>query len=165
MPRSYLRLRFWDEGDGTGELFARAEADGFAGEGSAYFPITELKEFAQAVSEFPLPSNDKRLSLASGFANMDGRGGLDQEHLAINVYAVDTHGYIGLQIRMATQVSESTRPESQKAAKIEIVTTYEPLSRFGKDLLAVLQGKANEASLEGESIGWWPRRKGVTLAS
>ncbi len=153
MTRNYLRLRFLDDGDGTGKLLACAEAGGFRGESGAYFGVEELKNFANAISLFPLPSNDKRLSIASGFCKKDGSGELDQEHLAISVYAADARrGYIVVQIRMATEVWESTRPESQMAAKIEVVTTYEPLSRFSKDLLSLLDGRVREALLEGETI-------------
>jgi hypothetical protein len=153
MTGSYLQLRFLDDGDGTGKLVACAEADGFRGEGSAYFDIKELEGFANAIALFPLPGNDKRLSIASGFCKKDGSGELDQEHLAISVCPADARrGYIGIQVRMTTELWEGTRPESQKSAKIEVVTTYEPLSRFSKDLLAVLQGKTREALLEGETI-------------
>jgi len=42
------------------------------------------------------------------------------------------------------------RPEQQRIAQLEIVTTYEPLSRFSKNLLAVLDGTTPEATLDGE---------------
>jgi hypothetical protein len=56
-------LRFSNDGDGTGELHARAEADGFAGESGAYFHTSELEEFANTVGTFLLPVGDKRLSV------------------------------------------------------------------------------------------------------
>jgi len=54
MARGFLRLRFHDEGDGTGKLVADAEANGFAGSGGAYFDKQELSDFAQALEAFPL---------------------------------------------------------------------------------------------------------------
>jgi len=53
---------------------------------------------------------------------------------------------------MATEVWQATRPESQKIARIEVVTTYEPLSRFSRDLLSLLNGTIKQALLEGQSI-------------
>jgi len=38
------------------KLMARAEADGFSGEGGAYFNVEELEEFAEALRVFPPPS-------------------------------------------------------------------------------------------------------------
>jgi hypothetical protein len=151
MTGSYIRLRFADDGDGTGKLLARAEADGFAGEGGAYFNIETLEEFATALAVFPMPSEDKRRSISSGFG---GRGEtLEQEHLGISVYPADARrGYVGIQVRMATEIWQETRPESGKHAIVEVVTTYEPLSKFSKDLIAVLRGSMKEALLEGQNI-------------
>ena len=53
---------------------------------------------------------------------------------------------------MATEVWKETRPESKKMAVVEVVTTYEPLSKFSKDLIALLHGKIKEAALQGQSI-------------
>ncbi len=151
MSRTYLRLRFRNDGDGTGKLLARAEADGFAGEGSAYFNTSAIEEFAEAIGAFPLPSQDPRLSIASGFSRLERHDGVEDEHLAITVYLADAQrGYIGIQIRMATEAWQNTRAQSQKTARIEVLTTYEPLSKFSKDLLALLHDKTDEALLEGE---------------
>ena len=125
---------------------ARAEADGFAGEGEAYFNVSELQQFALAIAVFPLPDNDDRLAISSGFG-----APLEQEHLGINVYAADSQrGYVGVQVRMATKVSPATRPMSRKATTIEVVTTYAPLARFSRDLMAMLRGEIHEATLKGE---------------
>ena len=149
---NYLRLRFLDDGDGTGKLLARAEADGFSGEGGAYFDVETLQEFADALRMFPLPSEDSRRSIASGYWNEKDLK-LDQEHLGISVNpACAKRGYIGIQVRMATELWPGTRPESRKQAVIEILTTYEPLSKFSRDLTAVLRGSLKEAFLEGENL-------------
>lgn len=129
---------------------ARAEADGFAGEGEAYFDIPSLQDFAAAIALFPLPKDDERLSISGGFGASS-----EQEHLGISIYAADRQrGYIGVQVRMATKVWQDTRPMSRKAAVIEVVTTYEPLARFSKDLAAMLRGELREATLKGEE---WTR--------
>lgn len=153
MKGSLLRLRFDDDGDGSGKLIARAEADGFAGEGGAYFNIAEIERFATALGAFPLPHDDERLSIAGGFWSQERRDHLEQEHLGISVYPADARrGYIGIQVRMATELSRGSRPQSRKSATVEVVTTYEPLSRFGKDLREVLAGKLKEAVLLGEKL-------------
>jgi hypothetical protein len=150
MSRSYLRLRFQDDHDGTGKLLARAETAGFAGESAAYFNISEIEEFAAAIGGFPIPENES-YSIASGFGKKDESGELEQEHLGIEAYLLDAQrGYVGVQVRMATELWSPARPESQKAARIEIVTTYEPLSKFSKDLIGLVHGTLSEALLVGE---------------
>ena len=107
MTSSYLRLRFQDDGDGTGKLLARAEAAGFAGEGGAYFNTSAIEEFAEAIGAFPLPSEDPRLSIAGGFSRLERHDGVEVEHLAITVYLADAQrGYIGIQSRMATEAGK-----------------------------------------------------------
>ena len=51
---------------------------------------------------------------------------------------------------MATEVWDAIAHRSQRIAQVEIVTTYEPMARFSKDLLAMLDGIASAATLEGE---------------
>jgi hypothetical protein len=151
MPRSYVRLTFDNDDDGTGKLLARAEARGFAGEGGAHFSIPQLEAFAASLLAFPLPS-DTSPSIAGGFWSNANRGELDQEHLAIGVYPLDKTGHLGVQVRMATQLWQEQRPQSQSATKLELVTTYEALARFSHAITALVRGTTKEAILEGEDL-------------
>jgi hypothetical protein len=146
MSESYLRLRFGNEGERWGELFARAQADGFSGEGSGYFDIDEIEKFALAVGAFPL----KMSSISGGFEKRDSAGKLE-EHLGISLYAIDSRGHIRVQVRMSTTADPGdTRSESQNSAKVELVTTYEPLSKFSRGLIALVRGSVAEIRLDGE---------------
>ena len=147
MRHGFLTLWFSDDGDGTGTLDVEAGTDGFSGRSHAYFNKDEISRFAVALSKYPL-LRDHGCSLTSGFGESRDRPA--QEHVGIDAYPVNSRGYIGLQVRMATAVWTDTRPESQRIAQLEIVTTYEPLARFSKDLLAVLDGTLSEATLEGD---------------
>jgi len=147
MRHGFLTLGFSDDGDGTGTLDVEAEVDGFSGRSHAYFNKDEISRFAEALSQYPLPP-DQGCSLTGGFGESRGRPA--QEHVGIDVYPVNRRGYIGIQVRMATAVWSETRPESQRIAQLEIVTTYEPLNKFSKDLLALLSGTVSEATLEGD---------------
>jgi hypothetical protein len=147
MARSFLRLRFHDDGDGTGKLVAHAEANGFAGTSGAYFDKQRLSDFAQALEAFPLVG---RPSLIGGFFDRDRPGRIEQEHLTIECYPVDVTGHLGLRLRLATELWAPARPESQHVAALEILTTYEPLRQFSHALLALLRGDTEEISLEGE---------------
>jgi hypothetical protein len=151
MRHGFLKLRFSDDGDGTGKLLAQANVQGFAGVGGAYFNIDKLKEFAAAISKFPL-GKGQRCGIASGFASRKAPHELEQEHLGIDVYPINVRGYIGIQVRTATELRQGMRSDSQKSAKLEIITTYEPLAKFSRELLLLLDGTISEAMLEGEQI-------------
>jgi hypothetical protein len=151
MRYGLLSLKFNDDGDGTGELTADATVDGYSLRGSAYFGIGQLKEFAKAIAKFPLPER-AICQIAGGFYSKKERGKLEQEHLGIDVYPVDHRGHIGIQLRAATELWQDTRPDSQKIAKLEIITTYEPLAKFSRDLVSLLDGSIGEITLEGETI-------------
>lgn len=142
-----LLLRFLDDDDGTGKLVARAEAHGFSGEGGAYFGKQQLEEFATELASFPLAG---RPSIAGGFFAKDGSGRLDQELLAIECYAVDAQGRLGIQVRIASEVWPSTRPDSRHSVALEMITSYEALRHFSRNFSALVHGVVDEAVLEAE---------------
>jgi len=144
-----LSLRFEDDGDGTGKLLAQAASGEFSGEGSAWFSISELQGFAEAIAMFPI-SEKNPPSIVGGFWKKDGSGGLEQEHLALKVYPIDCRGHLGVQVRIATELWPDVRPESQHKVQLEIITTYEPLAKFSRVLLALAEGRIKEAILESD---------------
>jgi len=149
MGRGFLRLGFALEVEGVCTLFAEAACDGFAGKSSGLFNTADIEEFAKAISEYPLPPRD-RCSVATGFGTSSKA--LEQEHLGIEVYPIDSRGHIGVQVRMATPVWDDERSESQKVARVELRTTYQPLGNFSRDLLALIKGSAEQALLEEEAV-------------
>jgi hypothetical protein len=151
MLQGFLTFSFRNDGDGTGKLFAKAESQGYSGASGAYFDIGRIQEFAQAIAEFPLP-DISRCSIASGFYSKEVLGALEQEHLGIEIYPIDHRGHIGVQVRMATEIWNDTRPKSQKAAKFEITTTYQAIADFSKEIQAMLCGTIAEATLAGEML-------------
>lgn len=143
--KSKLLVRFYDDDDGTGKLLVDASSNGFAGSGSAWFGVDELVSFAENLSAYPL--SDPSPIIRGGFYKKDMSGELDQEHLAIRVYPIDRTGHLGVQVSIATELWPHDRPESQHLVKLEIQTTYQPLSNFGKALKAVVAGRSKEAIL------------------
>ncbi len=149
MPHSSsLTARFENDYDGTGKLVIAAEANGFSGKGGAYFSIEELQKFATSIQQFPLPKISPLI--AGGFWSQSRPSELEQELVAIAVTQIDNRGHIGVQVRLASELWPSIRPESQHKVQLEVLTTHEPLRRFGEELQAVLSKARNEASLEGE---------------
>lgn len=147
---SFLRLR-WSPGepDGAGELEAVAALGSFSDRSSAWFNGEAIKEFARALSTHPLTGRSPP-TITGGYHTPGTADSLEQEHVGITVYPIDTRGHIGVQVRLATPLERGMRPEAQCSARIEIRTTYEPLARFSRELLAVIDGSADEAVLDGE---------------
>ena len=146
-----LSLRFEDDGDGTGKLLAQATSGGFAGEGGAWFSTSELQDFAEAVGMFPIPEGNSPY-IVGGFLKKDGNGDLEQEHLALKIYPIDRRGHLGVQVRIATELWSDARPESQHKVELEIVTSYEPLAKFSRDLKSLVEGRIKEAVLDSDLL-------------
>jgi hypothetical protein len=151
MSHGFLKLTFQDDGDGAGKLLVEAQASGFAGRSGAYFDKTHLEGFARAIGELPLPDSH-RCCIASGFGSGEKPGELEQEHVGIELYPADQRGHIGIQVRLATEFWPDTRPKSRKAVVLEVITTYQALADFSRDLVALLQGRAADALLRGEML-------------
>ena len=144
-----LILRFDDDSDGTSELLAEANSNGFAGKGGAYFSVSHLEDFADEIAAFPLPEKDFP-EIAGGFGKQDAPDELAQEHLAISVYPIDRNGHLGVQVRIATELWNDAREKSQHSVRLEILTTYEPIAKFSKELKALMRGRIKEAVLESD---------------
>jgi hypothetical protein len=150
MRHGWLKLEFRDDSDGTGKLIATVEAGGFAGRGGAWFGISQIEEFADLITVFPLPSSQK-CSLAGGFWK-EREHKLDQEHLGIDIYPIGRRGHIGVQVRIASELWKGSRPEAQMMAKVEVITFYQPLLDFSSQLKKLVRGSAKQALLEGETL-------------
>jgi hypothetical protein len=140
----FLTARYLDDGDGTGKLIVRVEANGFAGESGAYFSQQQIETFAAQLTEFPLKD---RPTLSGGFYSKTTPGVLEQVHVALAVYPADRTGRIGVNVRLATEFWPGTRPESQHAVTLEILTGYEPLLRFSRELAQLVKGATESATL------------------
>lgn len=141
-----LIFYFENDDDGTGELFVEASSKGFSGIGSAWFNKTELLDFAKSISMYPL-SNDNLPKISGGFWRKDVIDELEQEHLAISVYPTDGKGNLGIQIKLATEIWNEYRPESQHIVKLEILTSYNALELLSKEIVALLNNRIEKAIL------------------
>jgi hypothetical protein len=146
-----IRFQFESADDGTGRLIVTAAANGFAGVGAAYFNAAALNAFASELRAYPLV--EAGATISGGFFDGQGRGVPSHEHVGVTVYRLGNRGQLAVQVRLATEVRENDRPESRHAAQLEMLTTYDHVSRFAGDLLAVIRGDKAEAVLVGEHLG------------
>src|SRR5256885_14765547 len=134
MPDGFLRLGFSDDGDGTGTLDIDAEVDGFSGRSHAYFNKDDVKRFAEALLQYPLPE-DKTCSITAGFG--ESRGRPSQEHVGIDAYPVNRRGVIRIQGRLGTPDLSETTPESQRNTQAQNFTTHEPVAQISQGDIAM----------------------------
>lgn len=139
-----LRLRFAPEDEWHGELTAEVSARGFAGRGSAWFAVEELRQFVAALSAFPLEAQALP-SITGGFG--DRAETLEQVHLAIAFAPHDLRGNVRATIQLATQVWNGDSIDLQAIVKVGFLVTYADLDRFASAFGGHLTGENTEATL------------------
>jgi hypothetical protein len=149
--QGYVAARWSTDGDGTGQLHVRATAKGFSGEGAAWFGDEQVRDFAASLDRFPLP--DTPLILNGGFWARDGSGKLEQELVSLAFYPVQGRGQIGVGVHLAEEWWPHDRSDSPLCdVRLEVLTTYERLRAFSRDLAAIVSGRLAEAKLEQEYL-------------
>lgn len=81
---NHAELTFWfdDDLDGTGQLSVEASAIGFSGIGRAYFSKSQIEDFANALTAYPL-KKESLPEIIGGLGN--------QENLALKVYPINQY--------------------------------------------------------------------------
>lgn len=133
-----LIVWFGDDGDGTGHLMVEASANGFSGRGDSYFSKSQIEDFAAALTAYPL--KDESLP--------ELIGGLNQETLSIKVYPINGRGDLAMQVKLATKLWGEERLESQHSVQLEILTHYNSIEVFARELIDLINGKVEKASLK-----------------
>jgi hypothetical protein len=143
-----FRLTLSQDTDGTGELTAEVNVNGFSGTGSAWFNIGEIAVFAEALGKtYPLLS-DGIYELKGGYwkAAAPGKSELEHVNLGMRFFPVGSLGEVGLRVQLA-QWLESASAAPEYSLAVELRTHYEELRAFGRSLLALANGESNEALL------------------
>jgi len=133
---------WWDDQIDMVELRVIAAGFGFGGQSTAYFNPLEIEAFARALATYPLRDEDRR--------TLRGSVGNDQR-VSVAASQVDNVGHIAIDVELAA-VSYGPLPHAlgganENEVRVRLFTTYEHLARFSRELLLVLQHKAEEAEL------------------
>jgi hypothetical protein len=141
-----LRLTLKPATDGTGELSAKVHVNGFSGIGVAWFNIAEIAAYgATLANTYPLLP-EQTYDLKGGYWNSAVRIELEHVHLGLHFYPVGLLGEIGCRVHLAAQL-ESASGAPEYAVTVELRTHYEELRAFGASLVALAEGKSDEAIL------------------
>jgi hypothetical protein len=82
-----------------------------------------------------------------------GRIGIDEQvHLAVRGYPVGSRGQVGLRVELATPLDPGDRVQAQHRVGLEVLTTYERLGAFGRDLTELADGHEKVARIDGERL-------------
>jgi len=138
-----IKFKWQPDDDGTGELFVKASSKGFTGKGKAWFDQIGLTKDAEKFSQYPLPKENPPI-ISGGFWDSKITTEIEQEHLFISAYPIGSRGQIGIQVRLATEIWQDDRVESQHKVQLEIETTYEEMRLFPEKMKELLDGKISE---------------------
>ena len=147
MSGAELKLIYTPDDEWLGELTAIAKSGAFAGQGSAWFGRTNLKEgFVARLRSFPLTSENPP-TFEGGFPSE--RGSLDQCHLRVAIKPYDRRGTLLVHVELASPTWKTPDADQQNSATIRFLTEYATIVRFADDFEQVLDGAKEQAILKG----------------
>jgi len=141
-----LRLTLKQDADGTGELCAEVQVNGFSGIGAAWFNIAEIRDFGQLISRMYPLLPEQTYELQGGYWSREQQGRLEHVHLGIRFFPVGALGQIVCRVNLARQL-EIASPAPEYAVTVELRTHYEGLQAFGASIVAMTDGRSDEAVL------------------
>ena len=143
----HLKLHLEPDGDGTGELFASFESNGFSGNGSAWFDLTTLAEIAKQFEQYPLPSTPP-VRISGGYWQNNNPPVLKNELLHVSAYPINSRGGIGVHVRVAHEFVTTENRLSMHSAAGELKASYEQMKAFSKSLIALTREEVAEVVLD-----------------
>ena len=140
-----LALAIYADGDGTAELTATVDAQGFRGLGAAWFDCGELAAFCDQLNVYPL-GDTQELSLAGGYWDSASGDGLVETHLSIRIAPQGLTGRLCVQVELA-QPLETDKPANARSVSTWFAVGYNDLTGFQSSLRELLTNGAGEAVL------------------
>jgi len=147
-----LVLQFDSDEDGTGELFAEVRANGFSGNGSAWFDKINLLEIIDRLDEYPIKIGSHPIIEGGFWGNSQSESAITEEHLYISFYPIDSRGNLGVRVRLMGERYSETRNDSIHRVAVELMTTNEEVSKFAKRFRNLVEGKESKVILNEAKI-------------
>jgi len=144
VPMNKLVFRFEPDDEWCGELFVFVAADGFAGIGSAWFDKGSLRNFAESLRAFPLPT-DKPARLEGGLGGNDTTP--PQTTINLSFEPHDVRGAVRVKAHLETTVWQDQEKEHPKTLSAQFQVSYGDLGSFATaidDMIA--------AGITGEAV-------------
>lgn len=139
-----LRLEH-DIPSGEATVHCEVRSHGFSGAGFTVFHSEDLRAFASALRAFPLGDEAAR-GLESGI--WGDPNAPDRRLVAISAHPLDAAGHVGVRVRLGASLETwQWRQPLRHLVEVEFQSTYGALDRFAGELVALLDGTAEEALL------------------
>lgn len=146
MSKNFVKFEFNDEQGGDGELTLSFKIDNFSGSGSAYFNASKILAGFNELTNFPLPAEGV-CAVKGGFLSRDWSSNeISQEHLYFFAKPDGLTGKLVLTVRVAAP-SDSSDKGVKCFGGGNLVTNYQELDNFVRDIEILLSGNCNEAIL------------------
>lgn len=127
-----------------GELFADVAIGRFRGSGSAWFSIERLREFCHSASMYPIREGQEP-SLAGGFWDEAGQA-VQECHLGIRIAPHRVLGLLKVSVTVAEPIYDEVARDCQRLTASFLVN-YSDIDRFRGELLALIEGRSEQATL------------------
>jgi len=145
-----LRIMHLRDEDNFGQPVATVTSGAFSGTGWAYFYREQVEKFIQNLRACPLVA-DRLPKIEGGYWNKEQRDKLDECHLRVAVRPFNL-GQLMVLVDLATELPTNTGRDHQQTIHARFRTEYAELAAFASELLAVLEGKREDALLPGMSF-------------
>lgn len=132
---TYMR----EDGTTGGMLSVAVAYEDFAGRGDAYFNDVDLLRFAKDLTRFPF-EEDECISCSSGLY-------VGYEHVAFDVQPRGGKGQLVVTVRLANNRWRNGAPVIDHRVSVEMLTSYEYVARFARQLDEIVRGHAVDARL------------------
>ena len=137
-------MRFRPDDEWLGELMVSASAGGFSGVGKAWFSKDSLKDFAQAITAFPLPA-DAPPTISGGLGGNEKNR--PQELVTVTFEPHNRIGAVRATVHLETEFWDGKERALHSETTIRFLVTYGDLGTFGPAMLDVIDGRIEEAVL------------------
>jgi hypothetical protein len=151
MSTAELRVSYRPDDEWNGQLIAVVTSGAFAGEGSAWFTASTVKEtFLAALNAYPLLANNPPV-LEPGYEGTREPGAIE---FRIAVRPYNSVGTLLVQVDLATEVATGGTPDRslQQAITTRFLTEYIALQEFAAGLARALDGAPEPAVLVGDMV-------------
>lgn len=142
-----LPLIFAPDDDGTGELTARVESNGFSGIGTAWFDLDTLRKFCAGLGDYPIdPAHAP--DLKGGHWRSGSPATLERTLLSISISPHGGRGDLLVGVDLSTAVDGVGYADHRQTVSARFLVHYADLQRFQTAFSTMLDDENFEATLE-----------------
>lgn len=139
-----LRICFRPDDEWLGELRVSVSVNSFSGVSEAWFSKDDLKEFARAITAFPLPA-DAPPRISGGLGGNETSP--SQELVTVTFEPHNKIGAVRATVHLETEFWDGKERCLHSETTVRFIVTYGDLGRFGPAMLDVVDGRIEEAVL------------------